>query len=189
MSETSGGPGRLPASPGANGLAIAGVVCGILWGFGVLSVLALIFGVLARGQIRDRGDGGRWLAAAGVVLGAVGIAGSVLFAVVVAGGVDEIELDRNGPATVQIRARTETCWTVTVTRGGSGSSLSQSQEQGCGNADHELGTGPGRTAVVARVSGSGPLTAVVLVDGQEVDRRTTNAARGTFSVSPEEPEG
>ncbi len=58
-----------------NGLAIASLALGILWLFWVGSVLALIFGYIAKSQI-DRAGGsqsGRGLAIAGIVLGWVGI--------------------------------------------------------------------------------------------------------------------
>jgi hypothetical protein len=58
-----------------NGLAIASLALGILWLFWIGSVLALIFGYIAKSQI-DRAGGrqsGRGLAIAGIVLGWVGI--------------------------------------------------------------------------------------------------------------------
>ena len=58
-----------------NGMAIASLVLGILWLFWIGSVLALVFGYLAKSQIDgSRGvEGGRGLAIAGIVLGWVGI--------------------------------------------------------------------------------------------------------------------
>jgi len=53
---------------GTNGFAVASLVCGILWIFWVGSVLAVVFGFIALGQIRTRGEGGRGLAIAGIVL-------------------------------------------------------------------------------------------------------------------------
>ncbi len=74
-----------PASPGTNGLAIASLILGIVWVFGVGAILALIFGIVALRQIdRTPGQGGRGLAIAGIVLGGVGIAGLVLFIVLAA---------------------------------------------------------------------------------------------------------
>ncbi len=59
-----------------NGLAIASLVLGIVWLYWVGSVLALIFGHVAKRQIDRSGgaEGGRGLAIAGIVLGWVGIA-------------------------------------------------------------------------------------------------------------------
>jgi len=56
-----------------NGLAIASMILGVLVLDGVGSVLALIFGIVALRQIRRRGEGGRGMAIAGVVLGSVGV--------------------------------------------------------------------------------------------------------------------
>jgi hypothetical protein len=70
-SPTSGEP-----HGGTNGFAIAAPVLGILWMYGVGSLLALCFGYVALRQIRDS-DGrqaGRGLAIAGVVLGWIGVA-------------------------------------------------------------------------------------------------------------------
>jgi hypothetical protein len=58
-----------------NGLAIASLVLGILWVYWIGSVLALVFGYVARSQI-DASWGqqeGRGMAIAGIVLGWVGV--------------------------------------------------------------------------------------------------------------------
>jgi uncharacterized protein DUF4190 len=90
VTESSAGmPGFLPASeqlPGTtpaattrpkstNGLAIASMVLGIVWVYWIGSILALIFGYVAKGQIAASGgaQGGRGMAIAGIVLGWVGI--------------------------------------------------------------------------------------------------------------------
>jgi hypothetical protein len=54
-------------------MAIASMVLGILWIYWVGSILALIFGYIARRQIRERGEGGDGMAVAGIVLGWIGI--------------------------------------------------------------------------------------------------------------------
>ncbi|MGH3927911.1 MAG: DUF4190 domain-containing protein, partial [Pseudonocardiaceae bacterium] len=56
-----------------NGLAVASLVLGIIWIYWIGSVLALIFGYVARSQIRERGEGGAGLATAGIVLGWIGV--------------------------------------------------------------------------------------------------------------------
>ncbi len=56
-----------------NGLAIASMVLGILWIYWVGSILALIFGYVARKQIRERNQGGDGMAIAGIVLGWIGV--------------------------------------------------------------------------------------------------------------------
>ena len=74
-----------------NGMAIASMVLGILWLYWVGSVLALIFGYVAKSQIKDsRGtQGGAGMATAGIVLGWIGVGFFVLlifFTVVAAAG-------------------------------------------------------------------------------------------------------
>jgi hypothetical protein len=70
----------LPQQQRTNGLAVAALVLGIIGvviaPFGIPQILALIFGLVALGQIRRSSGtlGGRGLAIAGVSLGAVGIA-------------------------------------------------------------------------------------------------------------------
>jgi Domain of unknown function (DUF4190)/Domain of unknown function (DUF1707) len=87
-------PGQLvhPARPGAivpasdvtNGLAVASLCCGLaqIFSFGLTAIPAIVFGHVARGQIRRTGQRGSGLALAGLVLGWLGIA---LFAVLVIG--------------------------------------------------------------------------------------------------------
>jgi hypothetical protein len=62
-----------PPPPRTNGLAIASMVLGILWLYWVGSILALVFGYVARKQIRERGEAGGGMATAGIVLGWVGV--------------------------------------------------------------------------------------------------------------------
>lgn len=69
---------------GTNGYAIASLVLGILWLFWIGSVLAIIFGHIALGQVHRSRESGRGLAIAGLVLGYVGLA---LFVVGVIGAV------------------------------------------------------------------------------------------------------
>jgi hypothetical protein len=68
------GPGYPPPNRGTNGMAIASMVLGILWLYWVGSILALIFGYVARSQIKERNEGGDGMAIAGIVLGWIGIA-------------------------------------------------------------------------------------------------------------------
>lgn len=56
-----------------NGLAIASMVLGIVWIYWIGSILALVFGYVAKKQIRERGEGGGGMATAGIVLGWVGV--------------------------------------------------------------------------------------------------------------------
>ena len=62
-----------PPPQRTNGMAIASLVLGILWLYWIGSILALVFGYVARKQIRERGDSGDGMAIAGIVLGWVGV--------------------------------------------------------------------------------------------------------------------
>ena len=67
--------------PVTNGMAIASMVLGILWLYWIGSVLALVFGYMARRQI-DESQGlqtGRGMATAGIVLGWIGIGFIAIF--------------------------------------------------------------------------------------------------------------
>ena len=63
-----------PAGTSTNGLAIASLVLGIVWVYWIGSILALIFGLIARKQIKQTGQTGMGMAIAGIVLGCVGLA-------------------------------------------------------------------------------------------------------------------
>jgi hypothetical protein len=69
-------------SRSTNGMAIASMVLGILWLYWIGSILALVFGYIALSQIRQRGEGGRGMAIAGVVLAWIGIGIAVIGIVV-----------------------------------------------------------------------------------------------------------
>jgi hypothetical protein len=55
-------------------MAIASMVLGILWLYWVGSILALIFGYIAKKQLRERPENGGGMATAGIVLGWIGVA-------------------------------------------------------------------------------------------------------------------
>lgn len=78
----SPGPGYGPPQ-GTNGMAIASMVLGILWIYWIGSILALVFGYIAKNQIKQRNEAGGGMATAGIVLGWVGIAFLVIFVVIV----------------------------------------------------------------------------------------------------------
>ena len=58
-----------------NGMAIAALVLGIVWIYGIGSILALVFGYQAKKQIDTSGgrESGRGMAIAGIVLGWIGV--------------------------------------------------------------------------------------------------------------------
>ncbi|NKQ52579.1 DUF4190 domain-containing protein [Amycolatopsis sp. K13G38] len=61
-----------------NGFAIASLVLGILWIYWLGSILALIFGYVARKQIKERNESGGGMAIAGIVLGWIGVGTAAL---------------------------------------------------------------------------------------------------------------
>ena len=67
-----------------NGFAIASMVLGIIWLYWIGSILALVFGYIAKKQIAQSNDreGGGGMATAGIVLGWIGAAMLVAFIVI-----------------------------------------------------------------------------------------------------------
>lgn len=65
---------------GTNGFSVASLVLAILWIVWLGSVLALVFGYIAMGQINKTGgrQGGKGLAIAGIVLGWIGVGTLIL---------------------------------------------------------------------------------------------------------------
>jgi hypothetical protein len=79
-------PPGMYAAQRTNGMAIASMVLGIVWVYWIGSILALVFGYIALGQI-DRSGGkeaGRGMAIAGIVLGWIGVAMLVVTIIVAA---------------------------------------------------------------------------------------------------------
>ncbi len=83
-------PGARPPGPpgprGTNALAITSLICGIAQfaGFWLLGTIpAVVCGHIARRQIRQTGEEGDGMAKAGLILGWVGVALTVIFAVVI----------------------------------------------------------------------------------------------------------
>jgi hypothetical protein len=62
-----------PVHRPTNAMAVASMVLGILWIYWIGSILALVFGYIAKKQIRERGESGGGMATAGIVLGWIGI--------------------------------------------------------------------------------------------------------------------
>jgi hypothetical protein len=71
------------SSPAAStsGLAVASLVVSLVWFWGVTSLLAVIFGHLARRRLRQTGQRGNGIAAAGLILGYLGLVGTVVLIV------------------------------------------------------------------------------------------------------------
>lgn len=80
------GPAAFVRPNPTNGLAVASLICGLLWMMWLGSLLAIVFGHVALGQVRRSKvpEGGRGLAIAGLALGYFGaltLAVALLFAV------------------------------------------------------------------------------------------------------------
>ena len=98
-------PGGAPygylATPKTNGLAIASRVCsGFFWLYGIGAVLAIVFGFIARSQIKrsagmQRGGG---MALAGIIIGFAGIVIGVVLAVIIVAVVHHCQ--QNGNCTI-----------------------------------------------------------------------------------------
>jgi hypothetical protein len=65
-----------------NGMAIAAMVLGICWVYWIGSILALVFGYVARRQIKERGQNGDGMAIAGIVLGWIGVASLIVVIII-----------------------------------------------------------------------------------------------------------
>lgn len=79
-------PGAYSAPPGAgtNGMAIASLACSLLgWACGLGPILGIVFGFVALNQIKQSGQGGRGLALAGIIIGAVAIVIGVIAVVII----------------------------------------------------------------------------------------------------------
>ena len=81
------GPPVFVRSTPTNGLAVASLICGLLWMGWIGSALAIVFGHIALGQIRRAGgrERGRAQAIAGLVLGYFGALTFLLTLAVAAG--------------------------------------------------------------------------------------------------------
>jgi len=79
-------PGGGYPAPKTNGLAIAALICGVVQflGFWLLGTIpAIVLGHMARKQIRQRNEQGAGLALAGLILGYVGIALTVIVVIII----------------------------------------------------------------------------------------------------------
>jgi hypothetical protein len=96
--------------PGTNGLAVASLVLSLLTLCGLGSLLGVIFGHLSLGQIKRKGQHGRGLAVAGLVLGYLGIAAIVLIGIVVVASSSNTEdagVTVESPTTIETPTTTE----------------------------------------------------------------------------------
>ncbi len=80
-------PQGYPGGQRTNGMAIAAMICGIaqFFGFWLLGTIpAVVLGHIARRQIRQTGEQGAGMALAGLILGYVGLALSVIAVILIA---------------------------------------------------------------------------------------------------------
>src|SRR5215475_3955221 len=94
-----GPPMQFPIQPArqTSGMAIASLVLGILWMYWLGSILALVFGYLAKREIRLSAKplDGNGMATAGIVLGWVGIATmTIVIGLVILGSMFEKERNK-----------------------------------------------------------------------------------------------
>ena len=63
-----------------SGMAIASLVLGLVWAYGIGSILAIVFGFIAKKNIREAGgmETGGGMATAGIVLGIIGVVAVVI---------------------------------------------------------------------------------------------------------------
>jgi len=177
-----------PPSQGTNGLAVAALICGLFWIGGIGSLLGLIFGIVALSQIRKRGGAGRGMAIAGIVLGGIGIVGTIGAALIAVAFVSEVSdsVDSKALAAVEIETSSpDVCWKAEVLSGDRLRSEGQSSvnQDGCGPSRLELGRGLLRVAEITKTSGVGTLTVVLTLDGEERDRQTTDGTR-PLTITP-----
>jgi len=62
----------------SNALATWSLILALLWGFGIFSLVAVIFGHTALGQISERGQDGKPIAVVGLMLGYLGLAAAIV---------------------------------------------------------------------------------------------------------------
>lgn len=82
------------AHVGANAMAIASMILGIVWVLWIGSILALVFGYIGLHQIRRTRESGRGMAIAGIVLGWIGVATLLLLIVLGIAGSGTSHVDR-----------------------------------------------------------------------------------------------
>ncbi|MGH8879120.1 MAG: DUF4190 domain-containing protein [Stackebrandtia sp.] len=86
MSDQPGEPLQQPMPREMNSLAIAAFVVALVGLCNPIGILGLIFGYIAKGQIKRRNNSGSGLATAGIVLGWISVIGFILLIVAFAAG-------------------------------------------------------------------------------------------------------
>ncbi|HEX2145930.1 MAG TPA: DUF4190 domain-containing protein [Glycomyces sp.] len=101
MTQEHGQPGAAVGVPREmNGLAIASFVVALVGLCGPLGILGLIFGYVAKSQIKSRNNSGGGLATAGIILGWISVVAFILLIVLfavgaVSGWMDDMNWDKD----------------------------------------------------------------------------------------------
>ena len=97
---SGGGPYGFVPVPKTNGLAVAAMVCSFFfWIYGIGAILGIVFGFIARSQIKRSGgtQQGKGMALAGIIIGFAGIAIGIVLVIVLLVVVNHCE--HNGSCT------------------------------------------------------------------------------------------
>ena len=129
------GYGQPPIVQTTNGLSVASMVLGIVWVFGIGSILAVIFGFVARKQIKDSGgrQSGSGMALAGIILGFVGVASLILWIVLV----------------IAVTTTIDNCFNHVGTNSSSSTCVTNSGTGNNGNGFNSGNTGPASAPAIA----------------------------------------
>ena len=184
-----GGPPPPGGGGGTNGLSVAALIVGILAlclpVVGLLAgIVAIILGFIGRRQAAQRGQGGRGMAIAGIVLGIIGVLAWLAFLVfgVIFGNVLEDAL--KDKASVRIEAAASDCYHARVTAVPEEGQAQTTEHDACGPSNFDLGTRAGSSITVTKRSGTGPVTVVMLVKGEERDRDTVTSPGDSVFATP-----
>lgn len=164
-----------PTSQRTNGLAVAALVLGCLFFFGITALVAVILGFVAISQIKAGNGSGRGMAIAGVVLGFVGLAMYaviIVVAIFVGLPIQDAEL--------RVEADADVCYVVVVT---TGPNDRFTPETLCGTGTYEIGDAIQIDVAITKTSGEGEIEATLSDgDGDGVLRRT-RPGQSTINLS------
>lgn len=68
-------------TPRISGMCVISLICGLVWFFGLGSLLAVIYGFIGVRECRRKGMRGEPAAYVGVILGTLGLLGTVIYVV------------------------------------------------------------------------------------------------------------
>ena len=125
-----------------NGMSVASLVLGLVWLAGVGSILAIIFGSVARKQIRANGgrQTGRGMAGWGIALGIIGLVGAALWVVLLVVAAHEVTACENSGGVYIGSTCVHTGSGNTGSTGNTGSSSGNSSNSGNSGSTSNTGT-------------------------------------------------